>query len=87
MEAGTHFKNTFGRDIGQFRLAQGATTMVYPLRYSEEERRSDQAKLAISPRGLRRFSRPAALRLRRSSYGYSFLAAPCGYKKISRNAT
>ncbi len=49
-EIRTHLKHIFGRDIGQFRLAQGATTKTY-FTYSEEERRRDQAKLAISRKG------------------------------------
>ncbi len=45
------------------------------------------AEIGHIPFGLRRFSCLAALRLPRRSYCYGFLAAPCGYKKISRNAS
>ena len=66
--------------MSQFPQDQGATTQVYPVVLQGG---ADDGIVEIGhiPRGLRRFSRPAALRLRRSSSGYSFLTAPCGTEK------
>ena len=80
----THLKNTSARDMSQFPQDQGATTSEY-WTYSEEE----------PTMGLRVW--PISLwvavifpyRLRCGSVAvtrYSFLAAPCGYGKIPRNA-
>ena len=81
----TPLKNTFGRDTNQFCAAQGATTQVCWM-HSEEERRSDRVKLAASLRVADIFS-SRCVAPRRSSYRYNFLVAPCGYEKISCNAT
>ncbi|MDO8520970.1 MAG: hypothetical protein Q7S52_02545 [bacterium] len=54
--------------------------------YSESEVTTGIAEIGYIPKGFSRFSRPAVLRLRRSSLGYIFLAAPCGYGKIVENA-
>ncbi|PJC65446.1 MAG: hypothetical protein CO020_00590 [Candidatus Colwellbacteria bacterium CG_4_9_14_0_2_um_filter_50_12] len=63
---------------------QEATTQVCWM-HSEEERRSSAGNW-LYPFGLRLFSYPAALRLRRCVDRHSFLAAPGGYKEIARNA-
>ncbi len=80
-----HFNNIFRRDTGQSWAAQEAMTKVCLL-HSEEERRSDRLRLAVSLRVAEilssRFVYP-----RRSSYNYSFLVLPCGIDKISRNAS
>ena len=81
-----HLKNIPARDMSQFLREQGATTMAYPLRYAEEERSSYSRKLAISRR-VEEILSPRCVYRRRSSLGYSFLLAPCGIDKISRNAS
>src|SRR2546427_706411 len=67
-----------------FRAAQGATTKVC-FTHSEEERRRDQPRLAVSIQGCGYFLVP--LRLSSSQcIKHCFLVAPRGDKKISRNA-
>jgi|GEM_PF-3964232 len=83
--ARVHLKDTPGRDTSQSRLAQGTTTKVYPLRYSEEEQHSDRRNWQYSE-GLRIFSRTALLLLVNVALWLHFPRRALRYEKISRNA-
>ncbi len=81
----THLKNIPARDMSQFLREQGATTKAC-FTHSEEEQRSYSRKLAISLSVAAEILSPRRVASSSQCIKHSFLLAPCGIDKISRNA-
>jgi hypothetical protein len=82
---GTYLKNMPDRDTGKYGQEQGATTLVYPPRYSEEERRGYWPYFPY-PFGLRPFFEISALFVAYVSQGIHITSRALRFQKMVGNA-
>ncbi len=84
MASSPHFTNIFSRDINQFRIGQGTTTIAY-YKYAKTEQRRN-IRNWVCPTGFSLFFRSASLLLERVVSDYAFLVAPSRIEKRVENA-